>query len=308
MPSILHESLLELFRNRPALAPALLSDALGVTLPVFTETRIDSADLPEVQPAEYRADLVVLLLNGEPVLGIVVEVQLSPDERKGYVWPVYVANLRARLECPVFLLVVTADESTARWASRTIDLGGSSQFTPFVIGPSGVPWITSEEQAREDPELAVLSAMAHGQDPDIERAAKVANAAQLASLGLDADRSKFYCDLVQNAVSEAARRALQNMDLSKYEYQSEFARRYVAQGRQEGREQGIEQGIERGIEQGLAKGRSAGRADLLARLLAHRFGPLPPTVHERLATASIEELDAIGERLLTAQSLPEALG
>jgi flagellar biosynthesis/type III secretory pathway protein FliH len=140
----------------------------------------------------------------------------------------------------------------------------------------------------------------------------VAIAAQLASLGLDDARSKFYCDLVQNAVSEAARRALQNMDLSKYEYQSEFARRYVAQGRQEGRqegrEEGREQGLEQGIERGFAKGHSAGRADLLTRLLAHRFGPLPPTVHERLASASIEELDAIGERLLTAPNLPEALG
>ncbi len=146
----------------------------------------------------------------------------------------------------------------------------------------------------------MLSAMAHGQDPDIERCVQVAIAAQLASLGLDEDRSKFYCDLIQHALSEAARRALQTMDLSKYEYQSEFARRYVAQGREEGREQGIEQGLE----QGLAKG----RVGLLARLLAHRFGPLPGVAHERLAAASIEELDAIGERLLTARSLPEALG
>jgi hypothetical protein len=126
--------------------------------------------------------------------------------------------------------------------------------------------------------------MAHGNDPDIDRSVQVAIAAQLASLGLDEDRSKFYCDLIQHALSEAARRALQTMDPSKYEYQSEFARRYVAQGRSEG------------------------RADLLARLLAHRFGPLPDAAHERLATASIEELDAIGVRLLTAQSLPEALG
>jgi Domain of unknown function (DUF4351) len=300
MPSQLHEVLLLLFRNRPSLAPELLRDALGVTLPEYSEARIDSADLTQVQPAEYRADLVVLLLHGEPVLGIVVEVQLSADGRKGYVWPVYVANLRARLECPVCLLVVTADEVTARWAGRMIDLGGSNRFTPFVIGPSGVPWVTSEEQARDDPELAVLSAMAHGQDPDIERSVQVAIAAQLASLGLDEDRSKFYCDLVQHALSEAARRALRNMDLSKYEYQSEFARRYVAQGREEGREQGLE----KGLEQGLAKG----RAGLLARLLAHRFGPLPDVAQERLAAASIEELDAIGERLLVAQCLSEALG
>lgn len=62
MPSQLHEVLLQLFRNRPLLAPELLRDALQVQLPKFTEARIDSADLTEVQPAEYRADLVVLLL------------------------------------------------------------------------------------------------------------------------------------------------------------------------------------------------------------------------------------------------------
>jgi Domain of unknown function (DUF4351) len=300
MPSQLHEVLLLLFRNRPSLAPELLRDALGVTLPEYSEARIDSADLTQIQPTEYRADLVVLLLHGEAVLGIVVEVQLSTDERKSYVWPVYVANLRARLECPVCLLVVTADEATAKWAGRPIDLGASNRFTPFVIGPSGVPWVTSEQQARDDPELAVLSAMAHGKDPDTARSVQVAIAAQLASLGLDEDRSKFYCDLIQHALSEAARQALQTMDLSKYEYQSEFAKRYVAQGREEGREQGLAKG--------RSEGSAAGRADLLGRLLAHRFGPLPGVARERLAAASIEELDAIGERLLTARSLPEALG
>jgi len=33
-----------------------------------------------------------------------VEVQLSPDPRKRYVWPVYAANLRAQLEYPVLVL------------------------------------------------------------------------------------------------------------------------------------------------------------------------------------------------------------
>ena len=41
--------------------------------------RIESADLTEVVPAEYRADLIVLLVDGKPVLAIVVEVQLSRD-------------------------------------------------------------------------------------------------------------------------------------------------------------------------------------------------------------------------------------
>ena len=78
MPSQLHEALLLLFRNRPGLAPDLLRDVLHLDLPLFTDARIDSADLTEVQPAEYRADLVILLLDGVPVYGIVVEAQLSP--------------------------------------------------------------------------------------------------------------------------------------------------------------------------------------------------------------------------------------
>ena len=60
MPSHLHEALLLLFRNRPALAPELLRSALHQELPAYTEARIESADLTDIQPAEYRADLVVL--------------------------------------------------------------------------------------------------------------------------------------------------------------------------------------------------------------------------------------------------------
>ena len=82
------------------------------------------------------------------------------------------------------------------------------------------------------------------------------------------------------------------MDPAKYEYQSEFAKRYVAQGRAEGK----------------SEGKAEGRADLIARQLALRFGAPGDEVRVRLRTASIEELDMIGERLLTARSLQEALG
>jgi hypothetical protein len=82
MPSQLHEALLQLFRNRPRLAAELLRDALNVELPEFTEARIESADLTDLKSAEYRADLVVLLYKGKPVLGIILEVQLTRDPRK----------------------------------------------------------------------------------------------------------------------------------------------------------------------------------------------------------------------------------
>ena len=82
MPSFLHEALVLLFRNRPQLAPELHSEALGVSLPSYTEVRIESGDLSQPVPAAFHADLVVLLLDGKPVLAIVVEVQLGVDERQ----------------------------------------------------------------------------------------------------------------------------------------------------------------------------------------------------------------------------------
>jgi hypothetical protein len=288
MPSQLHEALLLLFRNRPELAPELLRDALCMELPAYTEARIDSADFNVVQPTEYRADLVVLLLNDVPVLGIVVEVQLSPDPRKQYVWPAYVANLRARLECPVCLLVVAAEDSVARWAATPLDMGVGNSFVPMVLGPSGVPEITDEAVAKADPELAVLSAMAHGKDEDFRLSARIADVAQLVSDGLDAERSKLYFDLIQSSLSEAARRALQAMNSSKYEYQSDFAKKYVAQGKE--------------------SGEHSGRAALILRQLTARFGSLSDETRQRIEAASIAELEDIGERLLTARSVQEALG
>jgi hypothetical protein len=82
MASMKHEGLLTLFRNRPALAPELLQDALGLELPAWSEARVESAEFTQVVPTEYRADLVELLLDGKPILAIVVEVQLSRDEAR----------------------------------------------------------------------------------------------------------------------------------------------------------------------------------------------------------------------------------
>jgi hypothetical protein len=284
MPSQLHESHLLLFRNQPALAAELMRSALRVNLPRYREARVISADLTDIQPAEYRADMVLQLFDEAPVFGIVVEVQLSVDDRKRFVWPAYVSNLRARLACPVCLLVVTADDAVARWAAKCVEMGGLHQFAPYVLGPSGVPEIADEAEARANPELAVLSAMAHGRDDDVARSTRIAMAAQSATAGLDADRSKLYFDLILSSLSEAARQALGAMDIRKYEYQSDFARRYVAQGE------------------------AAGRVAIVTQLLTARFGPLSTEAQGRLSEASIADLHAVAERLLVAGSLREALG
>ena len=123
---------------------------------------VREADLSQITPTEYRSDLVVLLRAGEPVYGIVVEVQLGRDEKKLYSWPLYQAALRARLRCPVCVLVVAPEPGVAEWARRPIEIGQPGvTFVPLVLGAEGVPVVTDAEVARQHPELAVLSVQAH---------------------------------------------------------------------------------------------------------------------------------------------------
>src|SRR5215210_6360833 len=111
MPSIAHEILVDLFKNRPSLAAEILVEVLGVSLPPYTEARLASTDLTEIQPAEYRADVVVVLLEGDdPIRVIIVEVQLAADLQKRFSWPAYVRSSRAIHGCPAGLLIVAPDQ------------------------------------------------------------------------------------------------------------------------------------------------------------------------------------------------------
>jgi hypothetical protein len=186
---------------------------------------------------------------------------------------------------------VTEDEAVARWASKDISFGGGSRLRPFVLGPSRVPEVVDEIRAKSDPELAVLSARAHGRDADVDKAAKIANAAVAATHDLDDDRKQLYFDFVRAALSEAVTRSLDAMKPANYEYQSDFARKYFAEGKAEGQ----------------AEGRAEGSARLLLKLLQLKFGPLPESVIGRVHSAGIEELDRWGERVLSAQSLEDVL-
>jgi hypothetical protein len=304
MPSFQHEVLLHLFRNRPLLAPTLLRDALHQRLPEFTEARLDSAELTDIQPAEYRADLVVLLLHGRAVLGIVVEAQLTRDDAKHYAWPAYVANLRARIKAPVLLLVIAPDQHVARWAATPIEMGSGWRFIPHVLSPTAVPQVIDPLIAQQDPEIAVFSAMVHGRRADLDTAVQIALVAIDASAGLDADRSSLYVDLVLSSLTDAARRVLQAMNPANYEYQSEFARRYFSAGKAEGKVEGIVEGKVEGEIEGTLRG----KAELLIRLATMKFGTVPAAAQQRVHGASAAELDRIAERLLGATTLDEMLG
>jgi hypothetical protein len=101
----------------------------------------------------------------------------------------------------------------------------------------------------------------------------------------------LYFDLVYASLSEAARKSLQAMDPAKYEFQSEFAQRYLSQGEAKGR----------------AEGRVEGEARVLIKLLTLKFGPLSDIVRDRVQGARVEELELWTERVLSASTLDEVL-
>jgi len=233
MVSMRHECLVDLFKNRPSLAAEMLVEVLGVVLPAYTEARVVSADLTETQPAEYRADIVVLLLDdGQPVRVIIVEVQLKRDDDKRFTWPAYLTVSRDRHRCPADLLVIAPDPVVASWCAEPIELGVPGfVLRPPVLRRDGIPVVTDAAEAARRVELGVLSAMAYG---ETEQGATIAGAVLPAIDGLDDERARFYYDLVYNSLNEAARRALETM-MKGYEYQSDFAKEYVAQSRTEAR-------------------------------------------------------------------------
>jgi hypothetical protein len=126
--------------------------------------------------------------------------------------------------------------------------------------------------------------MAHGES---EQGAAIAAAVLPVVRGLDDERARFYGDLVPSSLNAAARRALEAM-MKGYEYQSDFAKKYVAQGR--------------------AEGEAAARARDVLTVLEARGIAVPERAHERiLAQKDPERLERWLQRAATAPSLAEVL-
>jgi hypothetical protein len=271
MPSQLHEALVELFRERPMLAPELLHSVFGVDLPSDERVEIVAASFAEVRPPEYSADLVLSVGSGDRRISVILEVQLDADlvdrDAKRYAWPRYTVWQWADTRSPTYLVVVTPSRRVERWAAEPIAIGHPGfELAPLVLGPSNFPALIDREQAHAVPELAVLSAVVHGHG---KRAKEVAMRAIDAALAIEPDKRRLYVDVVLAALKTAVRKQIEEIMIQNYEYQSEYARRYVQQGREEGRAEGKAEGVLRVLEaRGLSVPRSVADRILACRDLA----------------------------------------
>jgi len=308
--SLSHDGLLQLFRKPSERAP----ERLRAALPDYQEARIEAVNLMQIASVERQVDLVVLWNNGKRVLNIVLEVQLERDDNKKDSWPFYVAALRQRFQCPACVMVVAATEAVARWAREPICIGPGATFEALVVGPSQVPVVQDNKQEDLYPELAVLSVMMHGGDKP-EVAVAGAKAALAAVVGLDDHRALLYCDLILCALRGPARVAVEELMASgTYEYQSDFARKYIAKGRVEGEAKGKVEGRAEGKVEGRAEGKVEGRAEgeakgeaksVLMFLEARRLVVTDEQKQRILSCTDLEVLDRWIRKAAVATSVDE---
>ena len=215
MPSFEHNGLVEMFRENPSLALLLLEQILHLPIPPHTSAAVVEAALDQLVPVEFRADLVIEVKQGDQVVfAIILEVQLGEDPAKKSTWPVYLTVTRARRQgCPACVLVVAPDAKVAAWAAKPIELGlPGDTIHPRVLGPPELPRVMDPAEVRRRPEIAVLSAMAHGNEPG---GLAVVMAVLNGLVGFDEAMARVYRKLIYDALEEALRRKVDQMNLER---------------------------------------------------------------------------------------------
>jgi hypothetical protein len=228
-------------KDNPVLAAELCARLVAPLAPeIVARAWLGPDSFISAHHADRYADGVVLC--GDPPSAIViVEVQLAKDDDKRDSWPYYVTSLWSRFHCPVYLLVITVDPIIAAWCAKPIKVGHPGfVLRPRVLGPDAIPCITDPDVARAQPELSVLSAIAHA---DSDEAFAIARVAFQAIVSLPHDRRYDCSDAILTALNDSARSALEAWMSQQHEYQSELFRNLVDQGREEGRELGLREAL-----------------------------------------------------------------
>ena len=174
-----------------------------------------------------------------------------------------------------------------------------------MAGPDAIPVIVDKQAAERDPELAVLSAMAHGHEEEV--GAAIVQAVMGVAQGLDDERSSFYVDLAVSSLSEAARRALEAlMKSGSYEYQTEFVGKWITQGREEGLEKGRKEGLEKGLQEGRQEGLHEGELVALFEVLDARGFEVDSTTRQQIQSCTdLAQLKVWLRKAVTAESVQE---
>lgn len=290
MPSAEHESPIALAKLDPGLVAWLLVNLFEVKVPDYHHARAQATDVRVMVPRTYHADGMLVFCNSEdrPVLAAVLEVQRGWDRAKHRTWKLYVAQLEAELDASVALLVYCPDPVIAgRYRDLFANEGISLWLRSLIFTPEQVPLVVEVELARANPALAVLSALCHGGDPEVD-AMFAALAAALQALG--PRNAILYYDIVLAGLPEAPRVRWEAFMTTTVEspYHSELFREIHARAR--------------------AEGEALGEAKAVLTVLDARGIAVPPEVRDQiLACTDLAQLDTWLRRAGTATTSDDVL-
>jgi hypothetical protein len=253
------------------------------------DPRTQATDVRVLVPRTYHADGMLLFCDhlDRPLLAVVLEVQRSPDRGKRRTWKLYVAQLEAELDVTAALVVFCPDSGLAGRYRWLLDSDGISlPLRPLIFTRGDVPFVVDVELARANPALAVLSAICHGGQAEVDGMFP-ALAQALRSLG--PRKAILYYDVVLAGLPTPARvRWEAFMTTTVEEYRSELLRELAAQHEQVG------------------EARGEGRAVLT--VLDARGVAVPAEVRELvLACTDLAQLDTWLRRALTAATIDDVI-
>ncbi|GIG86351.1 hypothetical protein [Plantactinospora endophytica] len=291
MPSAEHESPVALAKLDPSLVAWLLTHVFNVKVPDYHHARTHATDVRVLVPRTYHADGMLLFCDpaDRPLLAAVFEIQRRWDATKRRTWKLYVAQLETELDVDAALLVYCPDPRTARRYRGLFEFDGLSlSLRPFIFTPNDVPLVVDVDLARTNPALAVLSAICHGQNAQVE-ATFPALMEALRSVGPRA--AILYYDVVLAGLPAAVRTRWEAFmtTTADYELRSELLRELAARYEKQGE--------------------ARGEARAILTVLDGRGVAVPAEAREQiLACTDLPQLDTWLRRAGNATSVDDVLG
>lgn len=230
MPSIDHETPIELIRHSPLLAVDVVRRFTGLAVEGAVDVELAPTDLSVVVPSQFLADSVAVIKNarGTPLLAVVIEPQGRSAITKQYSWPVYVCATRKAHQCDAVLMVVCWDKDEAGECGKTISTGHPGfELTPFVSAP-GSPLRQGESvfEPLSGPYWTLYEGYMRYIDMDTDQGQE---AILQAARQVPEPNRKSCITLMLAAASEAARRAME-AKMATVAYRNEFIESFVDQG------------------------------------------------------------------------------
>jgi hypothetical protein len=162
-----HEATHRILQDRPELLKSIFRI---FDLPELGDPVIEtlSPDTTEIRPLERRVDSVLRITpESRDAFLLAIESQGREAPAKERSWAYYQCYLQEKYACPVLLLVLCQQHTTAKWAAGPFDFEchdwKGMTLRPLVLGPGDLPVITKTEDAEADLALAAFSAVTHGQ-------------------------------------------------------------------------------------------------------------------------------------------------